>query len=120
MTMAATSKFGATFEQSLALPLGQPAIPVRVFGVNAEGRDFSEDTYAQVDGPQLARIGLSQRVIVGELIFVVNLLTNREAEFIVIELLSFPERDAEALEWGIQCIQPIREAWGHAEPKLPA
>ncbi len=118
--MAATSKFGATFEQAPAIPVARVVIPVRVFGINAEGRDFSEETYAIVDGPCMARIGLSQRVILGEAIFVLNLSSNREAEFTVLELLSLPERDAEVLEWAVRCAQPIKEVWGYTEPNLPA
>ncbi|HEY4681823.1 MAG TPA: hypothetical protein VIH17_01060 [Candidatus Acidoferrales bacterium] len=118
--MAATTKRDATFEQAPTSPVARLVIPVRVFGVNAEGRDFSEDTYAMLDGPRLARIGLSQRVIVGEAIFVLNLLSNREAELTVLELLSLPERDAEVLEWAVRCTQPIKKVWGHTEPNLPA
>lgn len=118
--MAATTKFGATLEQGPTPVVARQVIPVRVFGVNAEGRDFSEETYAVVEGPRIARIGLSQRVIVGEPIFVLNLATNREAEFTVVQLLSFPEHDAEVLEWAARSTRPIKELWGHTESILPA
>ncbi len=118
--MAATTKFSATLERASTPLVARQVIPVRVFGINAEGRDFSEETYAVVEGPRIARIGLSQRVIVGEPVFVLNLSTHREAEFTVLQLLSFPEPDAEVLEWAVRCAQPIREVWGHTEPNLPA
>ncbi len=118
--MAATTKFAVTLEQGPTPLVARQVIPVRVFGVNAKGRDFSEETYAVVEGPRIARIGLSQRVIVGEPVFVLNLATNREAEFTVLQLLSLPERDAEVLEWAARSTRPIKEVWGHTEPNLPA
>ena len=118
--MAATTKFGANLEQGPAPLVARQVTPVRVFGVNAEGRDFSEETYAVIEGARIARIGLSQRVIIGEPVFVLNLATNREAEFTVVQLLSFPERDAGVLEWAVRSARPIKEVWGHTESSLPA
>lgn len=91
-------------------------VPIRVEGTDSKGEKFQEATRTLVINRHGARIELKRPVAPGQPLRIVNLGSNREAEFRVVGRTA-PLKEA-AGEWGVECHDEKKNIWGIDFPPL--
>lgn len=92
-------------------PRRELALPIRVFGTSARGRDFVEDCVCVKVSRHGAQIRLTHSVIADENVRILNLKNNKEADFRVVGQVSNPP-DKVYADWGVEALQPDEDFWG--------
>jgi len=87
------------------------ALPIRVFGTTAKGRDFVEDCVCVKVSRYGAQIRLSHTVINDEEVRILNLRNQKEAGFRVVSQVSNPP-DKPYADWGVEALEPDEDFWG--------
>jgi len=91
-------------------PRRELALPIRVFGTTAAGRDFSEDCVCVKVSRHGAQIRLTHSLIDEEQVRIINLRTKKEAEFRIVDLVSNPP-DKPYADWGVEAVEPDENFW---------
>lgn len=86
------------------------ALPIRVFGTSARGRDFAEDCVCVKVSSHGAQIRLKHTVIAEEAVRILNLKNNKEADFRIVELVNNPP-DKPYADWGVEALRPDEDFW---------
>jgi hypothetical protein len=90
-------------------------IPIKVEGVGAEGKPFSEKTFTLVINRHGARITLQNPLRPDDRITITNLYNNLTFPFRVIARTG--KSLGEGPEWGVECLEPDAPIWGIYFPK---
>lgn len=85
-------------------------IPLRVHGTDPNGASFKESARTIVLNRHGAAIHSSRPLRPGEIIRIVNELSQREAEFRVVGPVA-PLTEAGG-QWGVECLDPKKNIWG--------
>ena len=100
--------------RSCRLPL---TIPIRVYGTDFKGSDFSEDSTTVVVNRHGAKIRLIRQLLPEQEIRLFSRPTRKEALFRVVS--QAPGAEGDYTFWGLECLEPEREIWGIPFPKSP-
>jgi hypothetical protein len=92
------------------------SIPLRVFGTDYRGRDFSEDTTTLVVNLHGAKIRLSHQLLPEQEIRLLSHPTRREALFRVVSKVGGEEGLYSF--WGVESLNPEENIWGLQFPQL--
>ncbi len=92
------------------------AVPIRVFGIDSQGRDFSEETATLTVDRQGATFRLRKPMVVGDVVCVRNLRSHREAQFRVVACLGSPGDPPNTRTWAIEPLDAPPSFWGIAFP----
>jgi len=92
-------------------PRRELALPIRVFGTSARGRDFVEDCVCVKVSRHGAQIRLKHTVISDETLRILNLKNQKEADFRVVGLVTNPPGTPYA-DWGLEALTPDENFWG--------
>lgn len=90
-------------------------VPVRVFGIDYRGKDFTEDAFTVVVNLHGAKIRLSRQLLPESEIRVVS-PTGQDSVFRVVSKLQSPE--LRFTYWGIENLEPEKNIWGVDIPEL--
>lgn len=93
-------------------------IPLRINGVDANDQKFSEDTRTVTINRHGARVRLSRPLTSGRVVHIVNLVSQKEADFRVIGPLT-PTTEKGG-DWGVACTDPGENIWAIQFPPPPA
>lgn len=85
-------------------------IPIKVLGVDAEGKPFSEKTFTLVINRHGARIAVRNPLRPNDRITVTNLYNNLTCPFRVV--VRTGKSLGEGPEWGVECLEPDANIWG--------
>jgi hypothetical protein len=91
-------------------------IPIRVYGIDYKGMDFSEDSTTVVVNRHGAKIGLTRQLLPDQEIRLFNHTTRKEALFRVVS--KAPGAHGQYTFWGLECLDPDSNIWGVAFPEL--
>ena len=100
-------------------PEGSPAahsLPIRVFGIDSNGRDFSEETETMTVDRHGACFRLRNPVIVGDVVCVRNLRAQQEAQFRVVGCLGSRGDSPGTRVWDVEPVDAPPSFWGIAFP----
>jgi len=100
-------------------PEGSPAahsLPIRVFGIDSNGRDFSEETETMSVDRHGACFRLRNPVIVGDVVCVRNLRSHQEAQFRVAGCLGSRGDSPDTRAWAVEPVDAPPSFWGIAFP----
>ena len=92
-------------------PRRELALPIRVFGTSARGRDFAEDCICVKVSRYGAQIRLKHTVIADENVRILNLKNQKEGDFRVVEQVTDPS-DKPYADWGVEALEPDENFWG--------
>ena len=92
------------------------SLPIRVFGVDFRGIDFTEEALTVIVNLHGAKIRLAHQLLPDSEIRVVNHSTGRDAIFRVVAKLQSSE--AKFTYWGVESLDPKRNIWGVEIPQL--
>ena len=101
-------------QQLRKTPRRPVAIPVRLFGLDVQGRDFTEDTHTAVVNWHGALIVVPRPLADEQLLLVINRNNNKESDFRVVG-----KRLNEIIHvegWGMECLNPEADFWDLADP----
>jgi len=91
-------------------PRRELALPIRVFGTSARGRDFVEDCVCVKVSRYGAQIRLKHTVISDETLRILNLKNQKEADFRVVGQVTNPPGTPYA-DWGLEAVTPDEDFW---------
>jgi hypothetical protein len=91
------------------------SLPVRVFGTDYRGIDFSEDAFTLVVNLHGAKIRLNHQLIPDSEIRLVS-TSGQDSVFRVVSKLNSPE--LLYTYWGIESLEPEKNIWGVQIPEL--
>ncbi len=89
---------------------------IRVDGMNADGKRFSETTRTIVVNRHGARILLKNPVTAGQTVQITHVHSDRAAEFRVVGLAA--SRTEQGGEWGVECRDEKKNLWGINFPPM--
>ena len=92
------------------------SVPVRVFGTDYRGIDFTEDTVTMVVNRHGAMIRMNHQLVPNQEIRVLSHTTHQDAVFRVVSKLPVSAR--EYSYWGVENLDPRRDLWGLHLPEL--
>ena len=92
------------------------SVPIRVFGTDYRGRDFTEEANTLVVNLQGAKIRMTHQLIPEAEIRLVSHATGRDSVFRVVSKLRSP--DLEFTYWGVENLNPNENIWGVEIPAL--
>ena len=92
------------------------SLPIRVFGVDFRGIDFTEEALTVIVNLHGAKIRLAHQLLPDTEIRLVNHATGRDAVFRVISKL--PSSESKFTYWGVESLDPKRNIWGVEIPQL--
>jgi hypothetical protein len=92
------------------------SVPVRVFGVDYRGKDFTEDAVTLVVNLHGAKIRMNHQLMPDSEIRVVVNPTGQDSVFRVVSKLTSPE--LQFTYWGIENLEPGKNIWGVSIPEL--
>ncbi|MDR3676320.1 MAG: hypothetical protein P4N24_12575 [Acidobacteriota bacterium] len=92
------------------------SVPVRVFGVDYRGIDFTEDAHTLTVNRHGAKIRMSHQLIPDSEIRLISQSTGRDSVFRVVSKLQCSELPF--TYWGIESLDPEDNIWGVDIPKL--
>ena len=92
------------------------SIPLRVFGTDYRGKDFTEDTTTLVVSQHGAKIRLDHQLLPEQEIRLLSRPTGREALFRVVSKVGGAE--GRHTFWGVECLDPGNNIWGLQFPQL--
>jgi hypothetical protein len=87
-------------------------IPIRVYGIDYRGTDFSEDSTTVVVNWHGTKIRLVRQLLPDQEICLFSLATRKDALFRVISQV--PGHEDSYTYWGLECLEPQKEIWGIA------
>ena len=90
-------------------------VPIKVHGVDPEGKAFSENTHTLVINRHGARIAARVLLRPGDEIKVTNSYSNRTFPFRVVCRVG--KSLGEGPEWGVECLEPEANVWGIQFPQ---
>ncbi len=85
-------------------------IPIRVFGIDYQGKDFVEDTNTLVVNRHGAKIRLSHQLLPEQEIRLHSHATRQDAVFRVVSKVSAANFGYTL--WGVECLDHDRDIWG--------
>lgn len=91
-------------------------VPIRVFGFDYRGTDFSEEARTLVVNQHGAKIRMIHQLLPDSEIRLVSHTTGRESVFRVVSKLQSP--DLKYSYWGIENLDPKKDIWGVEIPQL--
>ena len=94
------------------------ALPIRVFGVDFRGIDFTEEALTTIVNLHGAKIRMSHQLLPDSEIRLFNHSTGRDAVFRVVSKLQSSE--PKFTYWGVESLDPGRNIWGVEIPQLVA
>ncbi len=89
-------------------------VPVRLFGQDVNGRDFTEDTSTLVVNWDGALISMPRPLANEQLLLVINRINNKESDFRVVGKRVNEVLHAEG--WGMQCLTADQDFWDLVDP----
>ena len=92
------------------------SLPVRVFGVDFRGIDFTEEALTMIVNLHGAKIRLAHQLLAEAEIRLVNHSTGRDAIFRVVSKLQSSE--PKFTYWGVESLDPEKNIWGVEIPRL--
>jgi hypothetical protein len=92
------------------------SLPIRVFGVDFRGIDFTEEALTLIVNLHGAKIRLSHQLLPDAEIRLVSHTTGRDAIFRVVAKV--PSTDLKFTHWGVESLDPERNIWGVEIPRL--
>ncbi|MGO8786929.1 MAG: hypothetical protein ACLQVL_06035 [Terriglobia bacterium] len=92
------------------------SVPIRVFGVDYRGVDFTEEASTIIVNVHGAKIRMSHQLLPDAEIRVISHPTGEDAVFRVVSKLQSPE--LEYTYWGVENLEPARNFWGADIPEL--
>lgn len=90
--------------------------PIRVFGIDYQGKDFVEDSLAIVVNLHGAKIRLGRKLIPDQEIRILSQKTRQESVFRVVNRVGGP--DGQYSFWGVETTNPANNIWGVTFPQL--
>lgn len=90
-------------------------IPIRVFGIDFQGKDFVEDSNTLVVNRHGAKIRLSHQLLPEQEIRLLSRATQQEAIFRVVSKVS--TINFGYTFWGVECLEHDRNIWGVRFPE---
>ncbi len=103
-----------TEEKLRRTPRRPMSVPVRVFGQDITGRDFTEDNSTLVVNWNGALVPLSRPLANEQVLLVINRRNNKESDFRVVGKLLNEILRAEG--WGMECLAPEQDFWDLIDP----
>ncbi len=94
------------------------SLPIRVFGTDFRGTDFTEEALTTIVNLHGAKIRLSHQLLPDSEIRLFNHTTGRDAVFRVVSKLQSSE--PKWTYWGVESLDPGRNIWGVEIPHLAA
>lgn len=91
------------------------SVPVRVFGVDYRGKDFTEDAFTVIVNLHGAKIRMTRQLLPDSEIRLVS-PTGQDSVFRVVSAVKSPE--LRFSYWGIENLEPERNIWGVDIPEL--
>lgn len=91
-------------------------VPIRVFGIDSQGRDFTEETETITVERYGASFRLRKPLIVGDVVCVRNLRSCREAQFRVVGCLGSMGDSPNTRAWAVEPVDAPPAFWGIALP----
>ncbi len=92
------------------------AVPIRVFGIDSQGRDFSEPTETLTVDRLGASFRLRKPLIVGDVVCIRNLRSHREAQFRVVACLGSMGDSPNTRAWAVEPLDAPPSFWGITLP----
>jgi len=92
------------------------SFPIRVFGVDFRGIDFTEEALTMLVNLHGAKIRLAHQLLPDAEIRLVNHATGRDAIFRVVSKLQSSE--PKFTYWGVEGLDPTKNIWGVEIPRL--
>ena len=92
-------------------------MPVRVFGVDFRGVDFTEEALTLVVNLHGAKLRMTHRLLPDSEIRLVSHATGQDSVFRVVAGLQGSERNF--TYWGVENLDPKNNIWGVDIPELP-
>jgi hypothetical protein len=92
------------------------SLPIRVFGVDFRGIDFTEEALTVIVNLHGAKIRLSHQLMPDAEIRLVSHATGRDAVFRVVSKV--PSTELKFTHWGVESLDPDRNIWGVDIPLL--
>ena len=92
------------------------SIPLRVYGTDYRGKDFTEDTTTLVVSLHGAKIRLDHQLLPDQEIRLFSHPTHREALFRVVSKVG--EAEGRYTFWGVECLDPDVNIWGLHFPQV--
>jgi hypothetical protein len=92
------------------------SFPIRVFGVDFRGIDFTEEALTMLVNLHGAKIRLAHQLLPDAEIRLVNHATGRDAIFRVVSKL--PSEESKFTYWGVEGLDPEKNIWGVEIPRL--
>ena len=96
------------------------AVPIRVFGIDSQGRDFSEPSETLTLHRQGASFCLRKPLIVGDVVCIRNLRSHREAQFRVVACLGSMGDSPNTRAWAVEPLDAPPSFWGVPLPSESA
>lgn len=85
-------------------------VPLRVKGVDPQGKEFAEEARTVTLNRHGARIQITRPLVSGQTVRLTNLVCRRDADFRVIGPVS--PRTEKGGEWGVECVDHSANIWG--------
>ena len=92
------------------------SVPIRVFGCDYRGTDFSEEAHTLVVNNHGAKIRMIHQLLPDSEIRLVSQSTGRESVFRVVSKLQ--SSDLKFTYWGVENLDPKKDIWGVEIPEL--
>ncbi len=92
------------------------SVPIRVFGTDYRGVDFTEDAHTIIVNLHGAKIRMSHQLLPDSEIRLVSRPTGRDSVFRVVSKLQSPE--LHYTYWGVENLDPGKNIWGVEIPEL--
>ena len=92
------------------------SVPIRVFGIDYRGIDFTEDTVTMVVNRHGAKVRMNHQLLPDQEVRVLSHATHQDAVFRVVSKLHASDR--EYSYWGIENLDPRQNLWGLLLPEL--
>ncbi len=92
------------------------SVPIRVFGVDYRGVDFTEEAFTIIVNLHGAKIRMTHQLLPDSEIRLISYPTGEDAVFRVVSKLQSPE--LEYTYWGVENLEPEKNFWGVDIPEL--
>ena len=92
------------------------SVPIRVFGIDYRGVDFTEEAYTIIVNLHGAKIRMAHQLLPDSEIRLISHPTGRESLFRVVSKLQSPE--LQYTYWGVENLDPGNNIWGVDIPEL--
>ncbi len=91
-------------------------LPIRVFGIDFQGKDFVEDSNTLIVNRHGAKIRLTHQLLPEQEIRLLSRATQQEAIFRVVSKV--PTVNFGYTFWGVECLEHDRDMWGVRFPEV--